>query len=87
MDVADLWAWLQQHQNDLEHAAVALVPEIGHILTLLRQYLAQKDAFCGMSGSGSTCFIISPDATIIHEALGLFAGFSYKIYHGKLLKS
>jgi 4-diphosphocytidyl-2-C-methyl-D-erythritol kinase len=49
-------------RNDLEHAAIALVPEIRDILDILKQQAGTEIA--RMSGSGATCFALysSPDA-------------------------
>ena len=39
--------------NDLEEAAIQLLPELGEILSALR---GTAPAYCSISGSGSTCF-------------------------------
>jgi 4-diphosphocytidyl-2-C-methyl-D-erythritol kinase len=45
--------WLAAQRNDLQAPACNLVPEIGHVLTALRD---AGSALSRMSGSGATCF-------------------------------
>lgn len=47
--------WLHSTRNDLESAAISLVPEIASVLDVLS---AQDALLCRMSGSGATCFAI-----------------------------
>jgi 4-diphosphocytidyl-2-C-methyl-D-erythritol kinase len=55
MDRGPLGDW-REGRNDLESAAIALVPQIGAILAWLS---AQRGAeFVRMSGSGATCFAL-----------------------------
>ena len=55
MDRGPLGDW-REGRNDLEAAAIALVPEIGDVLAWLR---TQPGAdFVRMSGSGATCFAL-----------------------------
>jgi 4-diphosphocytidyl-2-C-methyl-D-erythritol kinase len=44
------------HKNDLEYAAIKLVPEIAHILEYLRS--TKGNLFARMTGTGSTCFAV-----------------------------
>ena len=46
-------------RNDLEEAAIALVPEIAEVLDWLRKQLGAE--FVRMSGSGATCFALFAD--------------------------
>ena len=43
-------------RNDLEAAAIKLVPEIGHILGLLKA--SKGNLYARMTGTGSTCFAV-----------------------------
>ena len=55
-DRDQLTDWLAAQRNDLEATAMALVPEIGEVLTFLR---AQRGVrLARMSGSGATCFAL-----------------------------
>ena len=49
----DMFEWLAATRNDLEPAAMSIVPAVGEALDALRQTGA---AFARMSGSGATCF-------------------------------
>ena len=49
----DMLEWLAATRNDLEPAAMSIVPKVGDALDALRQSGA---AFARMSGSGATCF-------------------------------
>ena len=49
----DMLEWLAATRNDLEPAAMSIVPAVGETLDALRQSGA---AFARMSGSGATCF-------------------------------
>lgn len=62
---AALIAWLGSTRNDLQAAAVALVPEIDVALKLLEHSGA---AFARMSGSGATCFGLFADAQAAKRA-------------------
>ncbi len=62
----ELTGWLRAGRNDLEPPAIALVPEIGQILTLLRQQ--QGCLLARMSGSGATCFGLFATAADTHRA-------------------
>lgn len=44
------------HKNDLEYAAIKLVPEIAHILEFLKA--THGNLFARMTGTGSTCFAV-----------------------------
>jgi len=55
IDRGPLIRW-REGRNDLEPAAIALVPEIEDILDWLRQQPGAD--FVRMSGSGSTCFAL-----------------------------
>lgn len=52
-------AWLATQSNDLELAAVATAPEIGAVLTTLRD--EPEVLLARMSGSGGTCFALCAD--------------------------
>lgn len=53
-DKAELCHWLRQQRNDLEPAAIRLVPQIADVLSFLN---ARPDMLLArMSGSGATCF-------------------------------
>lgn len=51
--------WLRPRRNDLEEAAVALLPAVGDVLAALRK--TSQCLLARMSGSGSACFGIFPD--------------------------
>lgn len=51
--------WLSTQRNDLERAAVDLVPEVAAVLTALA--LAPGAQMVRMSGSGATCFALFED--------------------------
>ncbi len=65
-DPAACIAWLKQQRNDLESAAVSLVPEIADVLSTLRS-LRGAD-LVRMSGSGATCFAICEDLASAERA-------------------
>ena len=52
----DLLDWLGGTRNDLQEAAISLVPEIGDVLAMLRRQDGVRLA--RMSGSGATCFAL-----------------------------
>lgn len=56
--VADCAAWLAGQRNDLQEAAVGLVPVIGQVLAVLH---GSGAALARMSGSGATCFGLFSD--------------------------
>ena len=58
--------WLAQTGNDLQPAAVALHPAIGHCLCELAALPGSRLA--RMSGSGATCFALFDDATAARAA-------------------
>jgi 4-diphosphocytidyl-2-C-methyl-D-erythritol kinase len=62
----ELAVWLRSARNDLEAPAIALVPEIGEILHLLRRQ--QGCLLARMSGSGATCFGLFAAAAETHRA-------------------
>ncbi len=84
-DFFSLHTWLDQHHNDLEPLAIELASSVGDILTNLRHHNFANSFFCGMSGSGSTCFVISPDQSTIEDCLALFSGSDYRLMQGKTL--
>ncbi len=86
-DFSTLYAWLMKHHNDLEPFAINLAPEIGHILRNLRKFNSKHRFFCGMSGSGSTCFIISTERSVINDCFSLFLDSNYQLMQGKILKN
>lgn len=56
-------AWLHAQRNDLQAPALAYAPVIAEVLTTLEDAQIAR-----MSGSGSTCFGIYPDAPTAHHA-------------------
>jgi len=60
-------SFLKQQSNDLESAAISLLPEIKTTTHILGQ--AEGIEFARMSGSGSTCFGIFCDQNIAQNAL------------------
>jgi 4-diphosphocytidyl-2-C-methyl-D-erythritol kinase len=56
---ADLAAWLGGTRNDLQAAAIGLVPEIAAVIDALAR--TQGCLLARMSGSGATCFGLFPD--------------------------
>ena len=58
-DRESLLAYLREVPNDLERAAISLVPEIGEAMELLAA--SPKARFVRMSGSGATCFALYDD--------------------------
>jgi 4-diphosphocytidyl-2-C-methyl-D-erythritol kinase len=62
-----LWHYLRQAGgNDLEPAAISVVPAIGNALDQLRRHL--PEAIVRMSGSGSACFAIGADQAALDTA-------------------
>jgi len=59
---SDVLAFMQTQPNDLETAAISLQPEVGDVLSILRELPSCRLA--RMSGSGATCFGLfdSPEA-------------------------
>ncbi|MFT4959008.1 MAG: 4-diphosphocytidyl-2-C-methyl-D-erythritol kinase [Paracoccaceae bacterium] len=53
VDVPDCVDWLRLQRNDMQPAAIGLMPVIGNVLAALEQSGA---LFARMSGSGATCF-------------------------------
>ncbi|MEM1300412.1 MAG: 4-(cytidine 5'-diphospho)-2-C-methyl-D-erythritol kinase, partial [Pseudomonadota bacterium] len=60
---ADLTSWLAAQRNDLQDAAMDVCPPISKVLEAL-----SGAPFARMSGSGATCFALSPDE---HTAMDL----------------
>lgn len=58
-DLGSFVGWLNAGRNDLEQSAIALAPEIGRALTLLRRIPGVL--FARMSGSGATCVALTRD--------------------------
>ncbi|WP_423068761.1 4-(cytidine 5'-diphospho)-2-C-methyl-D-erythritol kinase [Devosia sp. CN2-171] len=63
---AQLGLWLAETRNDLEPAAVALVPAIGELLREMR--VLDGCALARMSGSGGTVFGLFGSAAQAHQA-------------------
>lgn len=63
---AQLGLWLAETRNDLEAAAVALLPEIGTLLREMR--VLDGCALARMSGSGGTVFGLFGSAAQAHQA-------------------
>jgi 4-diphosphocytidyl-2-C-methyl-D-erythritol kinase len=57
--VAEAAAWLGTQRNDLEAPAVAVAPEVGAVLSTLRE--EPETLLARVSGSGGTCFALCPD--------------------------
>jgi 4-diphosphocytidyl-2-C-methyl-D-erythritol kinase len=51
--------YLSNANNDLEEAACKLFPQIGDVLDRLRKV---PSLYCGMSGSGATCYLLFQDS-------------------------
>lgn len=65
--IESLWHYLRQAGgNDLEPAAISVVPAIGNVLDQLRRHL--PEAIVRMSGSGSACFAIGADQAALDTA-------------------
>ena len=62
-DLSAFTAWLGTQRNDLQSPAIAFAPVIGEVLDALQGALIVR-----MSGSGSTCFGIYPDAAAASDA-------------------
>ncbi len=83
----NLFPWLKTTHNDLQNPAISLVPEIESILQKFSDFSSRyPEHFChyGMSGSGATCYIISPEKHMIFEAIKPFRPYDYIILHGKI---
>jgi len=65
-DAEGLLRWLADTRNDLEPAAMALVPEVGEVLTALAATHGCR--FSRMSGSGGTCFGMFTEAEAARAA-------------------
>jgi len=63
---AQLGLWLAETRNDLEPAAITLVPAIGELLREMR--VLDGCALARMSGSGGTVFGLFGSATQAHQA-------------------
>lgn len=61
-----LKVYLKTTRNDLEAPALEITPEIGDVLTLLRN--TPKGFAAAMSGSGATCFALYPDESAAKAA-------------------
>lgn len=87
-DEQNLFPWLKQSFNDLEKPACQIVPEISAILEALKQISAAYDSAIyhyGMSGSGATCYIISPSLSLINEVEKQLHHKDYLWLKGKIL--
>ncbi|HEC90678.1 MAG TPA: 4-(cytidine 5'-diphospho)-2-C-methyl-D-erythritol kinase [Alphaproteobacteria bacterium] len=71
-DAAELAAVLAKRRNDLEAAAVALVPAVGEVLAALNE--TAGSLLARMSGSGATCFGIMATAEAAATAALALAG-------------
>ena len=71
VDRGPLEAW-REGRNDLEPAAISLVPEIAEVLDWLRDQLGAD--FVRMSGSGATCFGLFADEAARDEAAAAVPG-------------
>lgn len=80
-----LFYWLKQTHNDLQKPAMVQVKEIKIILDTLKQTQTEHPnifTHSGMSGSGATCYIISPNEIIITKALDKFKNTNYLTMRG-----
>lgn len=68
----DLIAALAARRNDLEPAAIALAPQVGEVLGLLRALPGVRLA--RMSGSGATCFALCDDLAAAQVVAGQVRG-------------
>lgn len=59
-DPGRLLDWLAGTRNDLEAPAIVVEPAVAEVLEALRA--APEALFARMSGSGATCFALTPDA-------------------------
>jgi 4-diphosphocytidyl-2-C-methyl-D-erythritol kinase len=66
IDAADLIAALKKGRNDMEDAAIVLVPVIGDVLNILAA--APGCRLARMSGSGATCFALFADCRAAAKA-------------------
>lgn len=67
-DAAQVVSYLERCRNDLEAPAVGLEPRIGEVLAALRN--APESLLVRMSGSGSACFALCPDADAATQLAG-----------------
>ncbi len=84
----DLFRWIKQTRNDLQRPAISLVPEISTILCKLKQISLEYDlklSHYGMSGSGATCYMISPSASVIDATEKYFKKDKYWRQKGQIL--
>ena len=65
-DAEGLLRWLADTRNDLEHAAMALVPEVGTVLDALGA--TDGCRLARMSGSGGTCLGVFTEAEAARAA-------------------
>jgi len=66
LDFGALIEWLETTRNDLQDAAMQIVPEIGDVLAA---FSANGSAFARMSGSGATCFGLFENAENADKAV------------------
>lgn len=57
--VEEVAAWLATQRNDLEAASVAVAPDVGAVLEILRD--EPETLLARVSGSGGTCFALCAD--------------------------
>ncbi len=84
----NLFSWLSTTHNDLQKPATSLVPEISFILQQLEKISTKYYPILthyGMSGSGATCYIISPSSSLIHEVEKQFKSYDFWYLEGKIL--
>jgi 4-diphosphocytidyl-2-C-methyl-D-erythritol kinase len=70
-DAADLIGWLAGERNDLQETAIALMPEIGAVLSALA--VCKGARLARMSGSGATCFALFATDSEAAEAAAALA--------------
>ncbi len=84
----NLFSWLKQTHNDLQQPAISLTAEIATILKGLEYINAQHSSSLshyGMSGSGATCYMISPSNSVIEATESYFKKYDYLQLRGKIL--
>jgi 4-diphosphocytidyl-2-C-methyl-D-erythritol kinase len=59
--------FLKRSKNDLEESASKLFPEIKELLIFLNEICYSKNVLIRMSGSGSTCFVLSEDKLLLEQ--------------------
>jgi 4-diphosphocytidyl-2-C-methyl-D-erythritol kinase len=69
----DLLAWVSEEPNDLEAPAMAILPEIGSVLSSIAK--TKECCLARMSGSGATCFGIYRSVVDAEAAARMLSAF------------